>query len=130
MRKIGTVVGVVALMTMLFAGVALAVNKQCGQRPCEGTNSGDTLFERGGDGVNDTIYGRGGPDVIRAEIFTNDTDVLYGGRGNDRLNTNDGDANDTVFGGGGFDVCIIDAGDSTSGCEDVRVDPGETAAAG
>ena len=129
MRKLGTVVGVVALMTMLFAGVALAVNKQCSQRPCEGTNSGDTLFERGGDGVNDTIFGRGGNDLIRADSFTNDTDVLDGGRGNDRLNTNDGDSNDTVFGGAGFDVCIIDEGDNTSGCEDVRVDPGEMAPA-
>ena len=130
MRKLGTVVGVVALMTMLFAGVALAVNKQCSQRPCEGTSSDDRLFERGGNGVNDTIFGRGGNDLIRADSFTNDTDVLHGGRGNDRLNTNDGDSNDTVFGGAGFDVCIIDAGDNTSGCEDVRVDPGEMAPAG
>jgi len=131
MRKIAMLVGVVALITVLFASVALAVDKQCINRPCYGTDGNDRLLERSGDGVGDTIYGLAGRDVIRADAYTNDTDLLHGNGGNDRLNANDGtnvmdDTLDTVYGGKGFDICIVDARSEVGGgCEDVRVDPGE-----
>ena len=59
MRKAAMLVGMVALMSVMFASVALAVDKQCLHRPCQGTDNNDRLFERRGEGVGDTIYGRG-----------------------------------------------------------------------
>jgi Ca2+-binding RTX toxin-like protein len=117
MRKIAILVGAVALLTMVFAGVALAVNKQCSAKPCFGTNQEDTLLERGGNGFGDEIFGRKGPDRIFATSFTNDTDVLWGGRGNDRLDARDGDGRDTLNGGPGLDRCWGDPGDEFSQCE-------------
>jgi hypothetical protein len=131
MRNVTMLLGVAVIMTMLFASVALAVEKQCINRPCNGTDGNDKLFERSGDGVNDTISGQAGRDVMRADAYTQDTDLLYGNRGNDRLNANDNgqlpeDTIDTVYGGKGFDICIVDARSEVGGgCEDVRVDPGE-----
>ena len=109
MRKAIILLALMALMVALSATVALAVNKQCGTRPCYGTSNDDVLYERGGDGVGDTIYGLAGDDRINATSFTNDRDILYGGRGNDKLNAMDGDTLDTVYGGAGFDVCRVDA---------------------
>ena len=134
MRKAAMLVGMVAFMSVMFASVVLAVDKQCIHRPCQGTDNNDRLFERRGDGVGDTIYGREGCDVVRAYAYTQDTDLLHGNGGNDRLNANDNGASDTtpedtldsVYGGKGFDICIVDARTEVGGgCEDVRVDPGE-----
>jgi hypothetical protein len=123
MRRIAMLVGAVALLTMLFAGVAMARNFQCSDRPCEGTPEADTIFERGGNTVGDTIYGRPGPDTIRADTFTNDNDFLFGQRGHDTLNAQDGDPNDILDGGRGFDVCIGDVGDTFRDCEDIEETP-------
>jgi Ca2+-binding RTX toxin-like protein len=123
MRKIAILVGTVALLTMLFAGVALARNFQCEDRPCYGTTEQDTIFERGGDSVGDTIYARQGPDTVRADLFGDDNDFLFGQRGHDTLNANDGDGNDILDGGRGYDVCIGDAGDEFRDCEEEIVDP-------
>jgi Ca2+-binding RTX toxin-like protein len=121
-------------MTLLFASVALAVEKHCIDQPCYGTDGNDTLYERTGDGLNDTIYGRAGRDVVRANAYTQDADILHGGGGNDRLDANDNGASgtppedtlDAVYGGKGFDICIVDARSEVGGgCEEVRVDPGE-----
>jgi Ca2+-binding RTX toxin-like protein len=122
MRKIAILVGTVALLTMLFAGVALARNFQCEDRPCYGTTEQDTIFERGGNSVGDTIYARPGPDTVRADIFTNDNDFLYGQRGNDTLNADDGDAFDLLNGGRGFDTCRGDLGDDFVNCEVIYID--------
>jgi hypothetical protein len=116
MRKIAILVGAVALLTMLFAGVALARNFQCSDRPCFGTNQGDVISERGGT-LNDEIYGRRGADRINATEFGSDTDILYGGRGDDRLDARDGDGRDELWGGPGFDRCFGDTGDEYHGCE-------------
>jgi hypothetical protein len=120
-KKIATLVGVVALMTMLLAPVALAVNKQCTSNPCWGTNSRDTLYERRGNGVPDTIIGRRYGDRINANAFRADRDVLDGQRGNDRLKAQDRDGRDELYGGPGFDICYIDEGDFTRGCEEVAL---------
>ena len=103
----------------LMAPAALAVTKQCGQRPCLGTANDDRLKERRGDGTADKIRGRGGEDVIRANRYDRDVDLLYGGAGRDRLNAQDGDGRDEVRGGPGRDVCYVDAGDTHRGCEEV-----------
>jgi Ca2+-binding RTX toxin-like protein len=123
MRKLMILVGMVALMTVLFAPVALAMAHQCSGRPCLGTRGDDVLFERPGNGTPDEIYGRGGGDVLRAQEHTRDRDLLYGGRGRDRLNARDHDRRDYVRGGPGFDVCIADYSEEIGpGCERVRVD--------
>ncbi len=103
----------------LMAPAALAVTKQCAERPCLGTANDDRLTERPGDGRDDTIRGRGGKDVIRANRYDRDVDLLYGGAGRDRLNAQDGDVRDELRGGPGFDVCYVDEGDETQGCEEV-----------
>ena len=121
MRRIAMIVGMMALMTVLVAPLALAVDKQCTRRPCEGTNNRDTLYERAGRGVPDIIYGLRGEDRIRAGIFGADRDVLYGGRGDDRLNAQDGDGRDVLRGGRGEDVCYVDEGDRPVGCDVVAL---------
>ncbi len=120
MKRIVLMVAVASLLAGVFAPAALAVDKQCTLRPCEGTNNRDTLYERGGRGVPDIIYGLRGNDRILANIFGADRDVLYGGRGNDRLNAQDGDGRDVLYGGPGDDICYVDEGDSVApGCEEV-----------
>ena len=48
---------VTALLAVVFAPMAFAVNKQCTLYSCCGTNYRDTLYERGGNGVLDSIIG-------------------------------------------------------------------------
>ena len=112
---------VVMVLAALMAPAALAVTKQCSERPCLGTAKGDVLAERPGDGTADKIRGRGGEDVIRANRFGGDRDLLYGRGGDDRLNAQDGDGCDELYGGPGFDVCYVDEGDSYQGCEEVAL---------
>ena len=122
MRKWTILSGMVALMIALCASVALASAHQCSGRPCTGTGSANTLYERPGNGVPDAIYGRAGRDVLRADTHTRDTDRLYGNRGKDTLTVDDGDMRDTVSGGPGFDVCIADTSAEIGvGCERVRL---------
>ena len=116
MRKIAILVGVVALLTALFATAAWAANFQCTSKPCYGTNQGDVISERGGS-LNDEIYGRRGADRINAAEFGGDADILYGGRGDDRLDARDGDGRDELWAGPGFDRCFGDTGDVYRGCE-------------
>jgi hypothetical protein len=120
-KRIITTVTAALLVAAALAPAALAVDMQCTFRPCEGTAERDVLYERGGEGVRDIIYGFGGNDRIRADIFGNDRDVLYGNRGDDRLNAQDGDGRDVLFGGRGFDICYVDEGDSYVGCEEVEL---------
>ena len=121
MKRVILMLAVAAMMAAALAPAALAVDKQCTLRPCEGTNDRDTLYERGGRGVPDIIYGLRGSDRIRADLFGADRDVLYGGRGNDRLNAQDGDGRDMLYGGPGDDICYVDEGDSHVGCEEVAL---------
>jgi Ca2+-binding RTX toxin-like protein len=103
------VVALVALLTVVVAGVALAVTKTCSSAPCRGTSAADVLKERIGDGKRDVIYGLRGTDRLRAGRFTDDTDELHGGRGNDRVLVLDGDFRDLAAGGpGNHDVCFVD----------------------
>jgi Ca2+-binding RTX toxin-like protein len=109
MHKAATMVALVALLTVVVAGVALAVTKTCTTVPCTGTSADDVLKERIGDGKRDVIYGLRGNDRLRAGRYTSDTDELHGGRGNDRLNVLDGDFRDRAVGGrGNDDFCLVD----------------------
>ncbi len=100
---------VLAALLTLASGVALAVDKQCTGYPCYGTDDGDALYERGGEGVNDRIYSKPGKDFVRANAFTNDNDIIFGGLGCDRLNVDDGDERDELYGERAFDRCYVDA---------------------
>ena len=112
MRKTGMVVAMVAVMVALFATAAYAAT-------IEGNDRDNTLFETSGD---DLILGRGGNDVLDANNFGGDRDILRGGTGNDTLLANDGDTLDTVNGGPGNDICVVDARSEVGGgCETVRV---------
>ena len=110
----------VMLITMMAAGVAVAVTKTCGNSlPCEGTNNDDVLYERIGSD-QDRIFGFEGRDVIDANTFNRDRDVVHGGDGRDRLLTNDTDGRDRAHGGRGRDTCYVSRGDATRSCEVVR----------
>jgi hypothetical protein len=121
MPKIAMMTALGALLVMLLApAAALAITKMCSASPCYGTKHDDTLTER--RGVNDKIYGLRGDDTIRAGLLARnpDKDILHGNRGKDRLNSVDLEGRDELYGGRGHDVCNIDSGDSTQGCEEVH----------
>jgi Ca2+-binding RTX toxin-like protein len=103
------VLAMVALLTVLFAVAALAVNKQCTGYPCFGGESDDKLFERAGNGVGDRIYSKPGNDVVDVDAFKSDTDIIFAGMGRDKLYADDGDERDELYGERGFDRCYVDA---------------------
>ena len=121
MRRIALVLGMAMLLAMVAAGVAVAVTKTCGDSlPCNGTDNEDVLYERIGAHKPDRIFGFDGHDVIDANTFNLDRDVLRGGDQGDKLLTNDTDNRDVVRGGRGRDVCYVSQGDVARGCEVVR----------
>ena len=120
MRRTVMMLGMVMIIAMMAAGVAVAVTKTCGNSlPCEGTNNDDVLYERIGSD-QDRIFGFEGRDVIDANTFNRDRDVVHGGDGRDRLLTNDTDGRDRAHGGRGRDICYVSRGDATRSCEVVR----------
>jgi hypothetical protein len=122
MRRLVLMIGVLMMLVLVSAGVALAVRKTCGDIPCRGTNNDDVLYERIGNGARDRILGLDGDDDMDAALYDDDQDRLEGAKGRDRIVVNDGDARDTANGGRGRDVCRVDAGDSRSSCERVDVE--------
>jgi hypothetical protein len=91
MRKL-VVVSVVAMVFLaLGAGVALADDAriQCKSVPCYASGNNDLVLERKGNGKQDEIILRGGNDVVRADRYTDDKDVVEGGLGNDRIYVDD-----------------------------------------
>ncbi len=118
--------GLMVVLMVLAAGVALAVTKTCNDKlPCEGTNKDDTLHERQRDGnsngLRDRILAFDGEDTLDANNGTNDKDVLEGGKKGDLLLTNDRDGRDVARGGKGDDRCVADEGDRVSSCR--RISP-------
>jgi hypothetical protein len=93
----------------------------------------DNINERPAFGVRDEIYGRRGADRIDAGISPGDVDFVSGGRGGDRLITDDVpndlppdfefvDDLDEARGGRGIDTCRVDEGDAYFNCEVVYID--------
>ena len=113
MRKLALVLGLALVLVPLFAAVALAAEGQLIQcrnvLPCTGSKGDDKILERIGDGKHDRIVARGGRDLVLANKYTADTDVVSGGGGDDKINVADGDKRDTANGGEGRDICIVDA---------------------
>lgn len=122
MRRITLVVLVGALVLAMAAGTAMAANIRCDTDPCVGTNQKDRMFEQEGNGVDDTIRGLGRGDVITAADFAADVDNVFGGTGNDRIRTDDGDPLDFVScGEGNRDIAVVDTRDEAArNCEDIR----------
>jgi hypothetical protein len=120
MRRKVLVLGLAMLIALVAAGAAMAVTKTCGRDlPCEGTDNDDVLYERiGAD--QDRIRGLDGRDVIDANTFDPDRDVLLGGDGRDRLLTNDTDGFDVANGGRARDICYVSKRDATRSCQVVR----------
>jgi len=122
MRKMMLALALVVVLVPLLAAVALGAEGrliQCNKvLPCVGSKGDDKIMERIGDGKKDQILPKGGDDLVLANKYTNDEDVVSGGGGFDRINVADGDKLDTANGGKGRDVCIVDArreaGDSCS----------------
>lgn len=120
MRRLGMMLGMGMLVLLVATGVAVAATRTCGNDlPCEGTDRSDLLYERIGAN-QDRIRGLDGRDVIDANTFNPDRDVLLGGDGRDRLLTNDTDRFDVANGGRGRDTCYVSRGDATRNCEVVR----------
>ena len=112
MRKLMMVSVLALVLVPLFAAVALAEGQliQCRNvLPCTGGSGDDKILERIGDGKDDHIIARGGRDLVLANKYTADTDVVSGGGGDDKINVADGDPLDTANGGKGGDICIVDA---------------------
>jgi Ca2+-binding RTX toxin-like protein len=111
-RRAGFMVALgLLLLATALAGAAYAAT-------IEGTDQGEVLFE---SNRNDTIYGRGGSDYINAAVFIGigDRDVVYGNKGGDKLDVDDGDGKDTANGGNGHDTCYGDPNDAYIGCETI-----------
>ena len=112
MRKLMMVSVLALVLVPLFAAVALAEGQliQCRNvLPCTGSTGDDKILERIGDEKDDRIIAKGGRDLVLANKYTADTDVVSGGGGSDRINVADGDKLDTANGGTGGDRCIVDA---------------------
>jgi Ca2+-binding RTX toxin-like protein len=114
MRRVTLMVAAMALMVSLFAAVAYAAT-------IEGTNQEGEILQE--SNLNDTIFGRGGSDVINARTFANDTDLAKGNAGNDQIHVDDGDTRDTANGGNGVDTCFGDRLAELN-CEDEIVETG------
>jgi Ca2+-binding RTX toxin-like protein len=110
MRRTGMMVALVAVMVAMFATAAYAAT-------IYGTAGNDLLYETA---QNDRIEGNGGNDDLYAYEFSGDTDKLYGERGQDYIDGQDGDNFDRVDGGRGYDVCYGDVGDNFFGCNEIR----------
>ena len=124
MRKLMMVMALVVVMVPLLAGAALAYDRiiQCDSKPCYGGSGQDKILERIGDGKPDEIIARGANDLVRANKYTNDRDVVKSGGGFDTVNVADGDRRDKARPGLGINKCIVDARkEAGAGCAKVVV---------
>ena len=116
MRRLVLMIGMVMLIAVMATGVAVAVTKTCGDKlPCEGTDNEDVLHERTGS-VHDRILAYKDHDILDANNYFNDRDVLRGDGGPDKLLANDRDGRDVLRGGAGRDRCFGDPGDRFVSC--------------
>jgi Ca2+-binding RTX toxin-like protein len=121
MQRAAIIFGLAVMLVFAAAGAVLAAELACKKVPCIGYDDPDVMYERAGDNKKDNIFGLKGGDVIDANTFFSDRDVLHGQEGRDRLLSNDGDGRDVVKGGPGRDYCVVDKGDQRRSCEVERV---------
>jgi Ca2+-binding RTX toxin-like protein len=143
MRKLAIVLAAVAALLALGAGSVLAQEGdagsgvegakvvtdkagnqtiQCTGVPCTASGTSDLVFERRGVGKKDRILLRGGDDVVRANTYGADRDVIKGSAGFDLIYVNDEDTLDRIYGGKGNDKCYVNARkEVVSGCSRIIV---------
>ena len=124
MRKLIMVVALVVVTVPLLAGAAFAYDQiiQCRSIPCYGGKGDDKILERIGNGKPDKILARGAHDLVRANTYTNDIDVVKSGGGFDTVNVADGDRLDKAKPGLGLNKCIVDVRkEAGAGCARVVV---------
>ena len=130
--------GVVVLAGLLAGGTTLAKDIICKSGHCVGTERADTMQGAAGNDVlvgrrgNDTILGDregtpAGNDVLRGGagkdlLFDGsrivDTDTVFGGKGDDRIDVKEGDNTvDEVACGPGQDTVFADPSDQLTDCE-------------
>jgi hypothetical protein len=111
-KKLILVLSLTVVLVGVFAAVAVAEGEliQCKKSvPCYGGKGEDKILERIGNRKDDQIVPKGADDLVLANKYTNDTDVVRGGGGRDKINVADGDKRDRANGGAGRDWCIVDA---------------------
>src|SRR5215204_4740427 len=131
MRKLGMLVALVTIFSLVVAAPALAA------LVVELGGGDNTYNERRcpPDG-DETVFGRGGDDVLRLQVCgdtanepdatDSDADIGNGNRGKDRVRVDDGDIQDTATGGAGSnDRCVgdLDLG-TTLNVDDPPAGPG------
>jgi hypothetical protein len=124
LRKLMMLGTLVVMLVPLVAAAAFAADQliNCKSAPCYGSRNHDKIYERPRNGVFDKIIMRGGHDLILANGYTNDRDIVKGGSGYDKIKVNDGDRWDTASGGAGGDWCIVDSiSEAGTGCSRVSV---------
>ena len=112
MRKLIMVLGLVVVLVPLVGAAALAATGeliQCKSVPCYGAKGDDKILERIGNAKQDIIIPTRGDDLVLANKYTNDQDIIKRGGGSDKINVADGDILDLANGGKGRDICIVDA---------------------
>lgn len=100
---------------------------------CFGGSGSDTMTgDNGPDYIasgagNDKLFGKGGNDSLQGQAGADridggpGRDKMYGGPGGDRINARDGKPGDLLNCGPGRDVALINRGDTTRGCEVIKV---------
>ena len=99
MRKLMMLGTLVVMLVPLVAAAAFAADQliNCKSAPCYGSRNHDKIYKRPRNGAFDKIIMRD-HDLILANGYTNDRDIVKGGSGYDKIKVNDGDRWDTASG--------------------------------
>ena len=129
MRKPMMALALAVVLVPPFAAAALAQGQliqgqliQCTTVSCYGGQGDDQILERIGNRENDVIVPRGGGDLVLANKYTSDTDVVRGGGGFDKIDVADSDTLDTANGGKGRDLCIVDSKEEVGASCDATIE--------
>jgi Ca2+-binding RTX toxin-like protein len=133
MRRSVVVVALVAALVVALVPLTAATSQArpwyivaCNTDPCFGSDSGENIWEQRGRGVHDEIRAKAGDDWVQGQTYTDDRDLLIGGKGDDEIWAKDGDPSDQVYGSLGHDTCHVDSQEEhIEGCEDIDSETGE-----
>jgi hypothetical protein len=81
--ELSSFIGLVGAGTTFAQQQVIGGAIQCDGIPCVATGDCQVLFEQVGDGVADRMLAKGNHDILRAQNYTNDRDVVRGGYGKD-----------------------------------------------
>jgi hypothetical protein len=112
MRRIVLSLALVAIVSFLVCGVALALPELVGTArddTLRGTAKAEAIRALAGQ---DTIYAKGGNDTVNAGAGS---DTAYGGPGRDRINTASDQAKDYIYCRTGYDTLVANENDRIEG---------------